>query len=353
MPQYRNISSRTSPIITRSQSTLLADRNLTMATESTIKHSVVTTVAEVPKFSGEPDTIDLTQYIKRVETLIKNRGLTEENLKIECFKEHIDPVKGTARHVIAFSTLENIAKFEDYVKAFKKHFQTKSDRDPIRAMVKFLRTAPGSNEPMTAYISRLDTQSRDLQAIFEKSDWADTGNPKLISIKNMALVMMLGQVVQANKGVVQERLYKDLKAGTDLSEVDCLLKGYAEMDPACSQYVLAASKTNTTPNQRQSRSQSRGRSSTPQRGRSQSRTRQNVECYNCHKLGHLARECYADDTCSYCKIKGHNDKVCRKQPWCSYHKRKGHRTADCRAKNSSQNQKENFREGQTSVEDPT
>ncbi len=52
-----------------------------------VKHSVITTFADVQKFSGEPDTIDLNQYIKRIETLIKNKGIAEENLKIECFKE--------------------------------------------------------------------------------------------------------------------------------------------------------------------------------------------------------------------------------------------------------------------------
>ncbi len=50
----------------------------------------------------------------------------------------------------------------------------------------------------------------------------------------MALVMMLDQIVKSNKGVVQERFYKDIKPDIKLGEVDCLLKGYAEIDPACS-----------------------------------------------------------------------------------------------------------------------
>ena len=165
------VSVRTSPICTRSFKTLLAERNSTMPDE-VVKHSVVTTVAEVPKFSGEPDTIDLNQYIKRIDTLIKNKGITEDSLKIECFKEHIDAVKGTARHVITYSHLDNITTLDEYIKAFKKHFTTKSDRDPIRAMVKFLKTAPETSETQTAFISRLDAQAKDIETIFENSEWS-------------------------------------------------------------------------------------------------------------------------------------------------------------------------------------
>ncbi len=248
-------------------------------TTNVVKHSVITTVADVPKFSGEPDTIDLNQYIKRLETLIKNKGIAEENLKIECFKEHIDAIKGTARHVIAYSHFDNIKTIEEYIKALKKHFTTKSDKDPIRAMVKFLKTAPEQNETQTTFISRLDAKARDIEAIFENSDGSVKNGPKQISLKNKALVMMLAHVVKANKGVVQERLYKDIKHSIQLGEVDCLLKGYAEIDPSCTTYVLAASAESCTPNtQRQGRSHSRPRASTPHRGRSPSRQNQ-VTCF--------------------------------------------------------------------------
>ncbi len=176
-----------------------------------VKHSVITTIADISKLSGEPDTIDFSQYIKRIETLIKNKGIAEGNLEIECFKEHIDAVKGTARHVIAYSHFDNIKSSDEYIKAFKKHFTTKSDRDPIRAMVKYLRTAPEHNESQTAFISRLDAQARDIEAIFESSKWSVRDKPNQISLKNMARVMMLAQVVKSNEGVVQERLYKDIK----------------------------------------------------------------------------------------------------------------------------------------------
>ncbi len=287
MPLPSQVSSRTSPIFTRSLRALRESRNSTMTNANVVKHSIITTIADIPKFSGEPDTIDLNQYVKRIETLIKNKGIVEDNLKIECFKEHIDAVKGTARHVILYSHLDKIKTFDEYIKAFKKHFTTKSDRDPIRAMVKFLKIAPEQNETQTAFISRLDTQAKDIEAIFENSDWSVKNEPKQISLKNMALVMMLAQIVKSNKGIVQERLYKDIKPNIQLGEVDCLLKGYAEIDPTCSTYVLAASSDSRTPTtQRQGRSQSRTRTSTPHRGRSPSRQRQTIESYNCQKLGH-------------------------------------------------------------------
>lgn len=325
-----------SPIITRFRASL-AFQNPTMPSEEqshVVKHSVITSTANVPKFSGDPDSIDLRQYIKRIDTLIKTKGVTEDNLKIECFKEHIDAVKGTARHVIAYSHLDNITTYDEYISNFKKHFQTKSDHDPIRAMVKYLKTAPGPNEPYTAFISRLDAQAKDIETIFETSDWADKTDTKKITLKNMALVMMLGQIVNASKGVIQERLYKDIKSDIQLGQVDCLLKGYAEIPQSCSAHVLTA---NT---HRQGRSQSRGRSSTPHRGRSPSRQRNMIECYSCHKFGHSAKECYANVICANCQYRGHRDSACRNPPWCTYHNKIGHRTSDCRARNP------NFSKGQ-------
>lgn len=347
MPPPRVVSVRSSPIITRSFKALLAERNSTMAVEI-VKHSVVTTVAEVPKFSGEPDTIDLNQYIKRIDTVIKNKGIVEDSLKIECFKEHIDAIKGTARHVITYSHLENMTTFDEYIKAFKKHFTTKSDRDPIRAMVKFLKTAPETGETQTAYISRLDAQAKDIETIFENSDWSVKNSPKQISLKNMALVMMLAQIVKSNKGVVQERLYKDIKPDIQLGEVDCLLKGYAEIDPTCSQFVLSANTdARTTTTQRQGRAHSRARATTPHRGRSPSMQRQHIECYICKKRGHLARNCYAGITCTNCQYQGHKESVCRNPPWCSFHNMIGHKTADCRARS------QNFYKGQSDESDIT
>ncbi len=185
-----------------------------------------------------------------------------------------------------------------------------------------------------AFISRLDAQARDIVKIFENSDWSQKEAPNTITIQNMALVMMLAQVVKSNKGVVQERLYKDIKPNIKLGEVDYLLKGYAEIDPSCSTYVLAASAESHT------QRHSRARASTPHRGRSPSRQRQVIECYNCHKYGHSARDCYANVTCSNCQYQGHKESVCRNPPWCSYHHRIGHKTAECRART------QNFHKGQ-------
>ncbi len=121
MSRLTQVSGRTSPIITRGFLRSLENSTM-MESPTPVKHSVITTVAYVPKFRGEHDTIDLGQYIQRIIILIKNTGITEENLKIECFKEHIDAVKGTARHVITYSHFDNMKSFDDSIKAFKKRF---------------------------------------------------------------------------------------------------------------------------------------------------------------------------------------------------------------------------------------
>ena len=317
-------------------------RDSTMPEE--VKHTVITTVADIPKFSGEKDSVELSQYIKRINTLITNKGITDEALKIECFKEHIDAVKGSARHVITYSHLDNKKTLDEYIKTFKKHFTSKGDRDPLRAMVKFLNTAPETNESHTAFISRLDSQAKDIEEVFMNSDWVDKNTPTQISLKSMAHIMMLAQVVKSTKGIIQERLYKDIKHDTPLGEVDCLLKGYAELENSGSQYVLAARPTAT---QRHSRTPTRASHSTPNRGRSPSMHRQYLECYNCNKLGHSARNCYAGVTCSNCQFKGHKESVCWNAPWCSFHNMIGHRTVDCRARN------QNFRGGQRDGDNST
>ncbi len=91
--------------------------------------------------SGELDTVELNQYVKRTDTLLKkNESIDEEHLKIEYFKKHNDVVKGTSRHVTAYSHFDNTKSFDDYIKAFKKHLTTKSDRDSIHALIKYLKT---------------------------------------------------------------------------------------------------------------------------------------------------------------------------------------------------------------------
>ena len=137
-----------SPVITRQFSKFLKTFNVmpeTMA-EKVVKHEVITTVADLPKFSGEPSTIDINQFIQRVNTFIANKGILDEKLKIEAFKQNIDAVKGMARHVITYSHLEEINMYEDYVKSFKKHFTKQSDRDPLRAIVKCLGISIGPGE---------------------------------------------------------------------------------------------------------------------------------------------------------------------------------------------------------------
>ncbi len=146
--------------------------------------------------------------------------------------------------------------------------------------------------------------------------------------------MMHAHIVKSNKGVVQERLYKDIKPDMKLGEVDYLLKDYAEMNPTCSNYVLVtSSESHTSATHRQGRPQSRTRASTPHRGRSPSRQRQLIECYNCHKYGHSPRDCYSATTCSICQYGGYKESVCRNLPWCNYHHKIGHTTTDCRARN--------------------
>jgi len=313
-----------------------------------VKHEIITNVVDIPKFSGEPNTIDIDQYISRVDTFIANKGIADEKLKIQAFKQSIDPDKGTARTISTFRNLEEeIHTYQEYVKEFKKHFAQRSDSDPLRVLVKYLGTQPRPAEGQTDFMARLDALGKQVEQALEDTEWTETNRPKSISLTHMARILMFAQLVKANKGSVTEKLFKDLKATTQLGSVDYMMKGYAETDPSSSQYVFSTRTQSPSPTRdvRQARSQSRGRPNVSVRPRSVSRPRVTVECYRCHKFGHIARECKARVFCENCQYGGHVEEECRNQPWCSYHKRVGHKTRECRNRQSS-----NFRPASTETD---
>ena len=358
----QSIATRFSPIKTRSFTTKIFQglskansQTTNMPEEQSVRHTLISSTADIPKFSGLPDSIDLNSYIKRVETLFTTRGhVLDESLKISCFKENIDQTKGTARNVILFPDLDEIGTYAEYIKEFRKHFQDKADTDPLRAMLKLLKTKQESSEEQTAFISRVGVQCKDFETILQNSKLVDQTDKTKVDVHTIALLLTQGLVIQEQKPVVQERLFKDIKNNTGLREIDCLIKGYAQLDPSVSQYVLPSLRETPREGRTQNRNTNsyRGRSNTPYRGRSTSRgprnntNRPNIECFKCHKRGHVANECYSGDTCDNCQRKGHNERVCRSRPWCQYHKQTGHKTADCRAK-------QNFREGQTDQTEKT
>ncbi len=103
-----------------------------MTNTEVVKHEIITNVVDIPKFSGEPNTIDLDQYINRVNTFIATKGIADEKFKIQAFKQSIDPEKRAARTIITYRTLEEgINTYQDYIKELRKHFAQRSDTDPL------------------------------------------------------------------------------------------------------------------------------------------------------------------------------------------------------------------------------
>ncbi len=333
----KKVSLRKSPVITRKFGEFLRNPNVTPETmaEKVVKHEVITTVVDLPKFSGEPDTIDINHFIQRVNTFIANKGIVDEKLKIEAFKQNIDAVKGLAKQVIIYSQLEEINKYEDYVKAFKRHFTKQSDRDPLRAMVKCLGIRIGPGESQTELISRLDSCAKDMAKIFEGTEWTLQNSPTNISLQNTTRIIMLEHVIRSNKGISEERLYKDLKVTVPLGEGDCMIKRYAETNPSHNPYVmLVRAPPQSLQPQRQSRAQHRGIEHVPFRPRSSSRPRNMIECFRCQKSGHTSKQCCSNVICNNCQYQGHMEAHCRNSPWCSYRKVRGRRTQDCRGRRS-------------------
>ena len=138
-----NISCRNSPIITRFRG--VQNRNTSLKTDTetrpqedkmsgpdqTVRHEIITTAADLPKFSGEPNTISITDYIIRINTHIANKEISSDALKIEIIKQNIDHTKGQARHRLKFKNIENEKVYERFVEAFKNHYTTKSEKEPL------------------------------------------------------------------------------------------------------------------------------------------------------------------------------------------------------------------------------
>ena len=130
-----------------------------------------------------------------------------------------------------------------------------------------------------------------------------------------------------------ENLHTDYTVTQELGDIDHLLRKYADTHPGTRTCVLPVQQTTNiapdTPTTRPSRSMSRNRGTNDYRARSSSRSR-NIECYNFHKIGHTANNCYSRKICKNCQYEGHHESACWNASWCNYHLMKGHRNKDCR-----------------------
>ena len=132
--------------------------------EQTMKHEIFTNVVNIPKFSGEPDDIDLDNYIAVVETYIINKGINDDKQKIEAFKAKINPDRGIARTIIRYRNfIEDLKTYKEYISEFRKHFSRASDSESLRIIVRCLELVQKPNEGDTEFIARLDSFSKQLE----------------------------------------------------------------------------------------------------------------------------------------------------------------------------------------------
>lgn len=139
--------------------------------EQVLRHEIITSVADLPKFSGEPNTIDINQFLQRIDTYITNKGIEDHKGQIEALKQNIDASQGRARVIIQYGQMNKIIHYPEYVAAFKKHFTKFSDYDPLRALIKVLTMQRSPTEHFTEFIGRVNTWTRDTVDIVEQSDW--------------------------------------------------------------------------------------------------------------------------------------------------------------------------------------
>jgi len=302
-------------------------------TPQVVKHELYTTYTNVSKFSGDADSVDIDTFLERVDTYIANKGVAEDHLKIETLKRYIDAEKGKARHVIRYEHLNAIKTYKEYKESFRKHFKTRSDLDPLRTIVKILKIKTAPQDSWASYLAKMDVCKQELVNLLRNSDWrADDTH---ITIDQIAKIIIISKILTETDQLTAERLHKDLKKDSYIGEIEILLENYAEMPGHVATYVLPVNSTSeqTGSDHRQSRTHSRDRGRNEFRTRSSSRPRYTtIECYNCHKPGHTARECYNNIVCENCQYEGHHESICWNVSWCNHHQMIGHKTRDCRAR---------------------
>ena len=312
----------------------------TMANDGTVvKHEIITSNVNIPKFCGDPKVINVDAWLSLIDNHIANKGVVGDSIKIEVLKQHVNPSAGEARHVIKLGHLREVQTYEEYKKTFKSHFKGRDELEPLRALISFLTLNQDPQESTVAYIARLEARIDDWIRLIKDSDWKKDQDSMLTS--QVGKMLAISKIMAGLDKVTAERLHKDIKTTSKVGDIACYLRRYGDMPRALDTCVL--------PIQRGKRSPTPSRGA---RGRSLSRSRaqSSVECYKCHKLGHLARGCRTRLKCNNCQYNGHMERDCRNESWCEYHKSTGHTTRNCRAKNSKS--KTNF-QGNTDTTAPT
>lgn len=331
-------------VINRNNTFTTMPQETNQVNNSIVKHEIYTNAVNIPKFCGDPKVITIDAWLSLVDNHITNKGVVEDALKIEVLKQFVEQESGEARDVIKLGHLRELQSYEQYKEKLRKHFKGRDELEPLRAMIGMFTMTKDPKETPVGYLARIEAKADDLVRLIKNSDWKK--DQTTIELTQVGKFLAMAKFMTGLDKVTKERLHKDIKPSSKIGDIACHLRTYEDAPRILDPYVMQVK--HSEPATRPSRSMSRTLD-TSGRSRSTSRPRGHnasgsMECFRCHKLGHMYRECYARLKCNNCQYKGHHEQDCRNDPYCTWHQRVGHTTANCRGKNNNK-PKQNFQGG--------
>jgi hypothetical protein len=309
-------------------------------------------------FKGD-GTTSVTEYILKLRNHQRSYRMSEERM-MDVIPSTLEGMAQGWFADIQFSS--EVQTLEGFYEALKQQFLSASAKSKVRAELRALVQKP--EQPVSDYANKIYEKARivcltdqeKLEVLVEGllphlREHYTIARPKTF----MSAVRSLEDFEVKNgelytRNAVLETKMKKVEAIVDQtsSKKYKAVSSLQEMDTGMNDQFQAMEKQNEQTHKQlqalQNQIQNMQKNNSSQKEMQSNSTKATMECYNCHKKGHLAKDCRSAPFCTYCKTPGHKREDCRKKRdgiYCAHCKTGSHNTADCKLKTQKQQQAPN------------